>query len=297
MQLSEESLRGMERHFVGTLRVPPRRRIAPAAGPRLLWSGAGTGAARARGGDCAVDFGTAESPGTERREVAVATLGAEPLTLEIVATPPWLEADWGEGRLRAHLRCGGPAAVLALVARHDVLTATTFEDGVQLLARTMAGEEETAEIAVRLVARRDLPRGQYDFDGAMLPYPYNFGVISSTGEGVTPCVFSFASIAPPPLVVTFSDLPDWLIFKVDGHERQGPVSGPFFQRTAPFAVEIRPRWPGPAPERTELRTDMVHLTTNDGRPAFQQLELEFSGEFAAPPLRRWWSPRRPHPVS
>src|SRR5438552_18899344 len=89
-----------------------------------------------------------------------------------------------------------------------------------------------------------------------------------------PYVVTIGNRTSIPLVVTFADLPDWLTFHVDGRGRDGPIDGPFFERTAPFAVHLRPQHLGN--HRGTLR-----LRTNDPRPEMRYIELHLTACVAA----------------
>jgi len=271
MKLSEESFVGLKRHFLGVLSEPSPLWVVPAPGPRVLLAGA----ALRWNGESVVDLGTAESPGEERQTLRVVNLGTETLTLKLENPNPWLEARWFQGHGHV-LHLDGSSAELELVVDHDFLEDTVLAGSVRLLAESLDGKSRAAEIPVRFATHRTQPYGQFGFQGLPEPRVFDFGSldVKSSGQDMLPAyTLSIQNLTSVPLVVSFADLPAWLVFEVDGYQRRGPVSGRFFERTAPFQVEIRPicslQFLGT--QRSSLR-----LRTNDARPAWRDVNLEFT---------------------
>src|SRR5262249_10206253 len=198
---------------------------------------------------CVVDLGTKESPGRERRTLRVANLGVETLVLAIQDSPSWLTARWLDGGGEAvHLSPRGRGAELDLLAEHDGLEETTFLGSIPLLAETLTGEISRFEILVRLTTRQTRPFGRYHFQGLEEPRLCDFGLLdlaASGAESFPSYVLSFENMTSVPLVASFADLPDWLVFEVDGYQRRGPAAGRFFGRAAPFQGGVRPILPPP----------------------------------------------------
>jgi hypothetical protein len=274
MKLSQESLLGLKRHFLGALSEPSPFWIVPAPGPKLLLTSDGD--LRISPSAFVVDFGTVESPGEERRTLRVINLDQETLLLKVRNPNPWLTASWlgnGDGTI-AHLAAGG--SELELVAAHDCLEEKRLAGSVELLAETLGGSSLSSEIQVRLAATRPHPVGRYDFQGSAEPGPFDFGLLDPAASGPEAAVsytLSFQNLTSVPLVVSFADLPAWLVFEVDGHQRRGPAAGRFFERPAPFQAEVRP-------VRTfqflGRQSGRLRLITNDSRPDLQQVDLELS---------------------
>lgn len=287
MKLSEESFVGLKRHFLGALTEPSRLWIVPSPGPRLLFTARGV--LQRREGGCTADFGTVNSPGQETRTLRVSNLGAETITVALQRLPSWLDAHWvqpGGGEI-VHLTPGEEGAELALTVEHDFLKDTILRGSITFLSRDLSGNQCSEEIPVRMATRRALPVGLYDFHGSPEPHPHDFGVLDPTTSGPESLVsftLSIQSLTSIPLVVSFADLPAWLSFEVDGYQRRGPSRGRFFERAAPFTVEIRPIR---TPQFLGSRQDRLCLWTNDARPEFQMVDLQFSAkiESARPVLR------------
>jgi hypothetical protein len=275
MRPSSESLVGLKRHFLGILSEPSPLRVVPEPGPRLLLAGGTPWAKRG----FVVDFGTVESPGEERRGLRVINLGPEPLALRPVNANAWLDVRW----LQSEGSEVSPAAAVELevLVRHDFLADTTLAGTVQLTAAGV-GDPCLCEFAVHLSTRRTRPLGRYEFGGSAEPLPFDFGrlEVSARGAVAAPAyTVSVQNLTTPPVIVSCADLPDWLVFEVEGHQRRGPAAGRFFERAAPFQAEIRPqvdaRFSGP-------RRGSLVLHTNDSRAAWQQVVLELSAEIGWP---------------
>lgn len=281
MNFSHEAFVGLKRHFLGALTEPPRLWVVPAQGPRLLFTARGALRQSERG--CIVDFGTTESPGKELRTVRVSNLGPETITVALQELPPWLAARWlqaGDGEV-VHLTPGEEGAELELTAEHDFLKDTTLDGSLRLLARDLSGNQCSEDLHVRLATRRTRPLGHYDFQGSPEPCPYDFGALDPTASGpeaLASYTLSFQNLTSVPLVVSFAELPAWLTFEVDGYQRRGPARGRFFERAAPFQVEIRPIR---TPQFLGPQQDRLCLWTNDSRPAFQMVDLLFSARIEA----------------
>lgn len=270
MLASPESLNALKRHFLGALSEPLPLPLGPEPGPRLLLAG-GTPWGR-RG--FFIDFGRVETPGEERQTLRVVNSGPEPLELRAVASTLWMEARWSGGEGDAVLEPSA-GAELELIARHDLFADTTLVGAIQLVATAGVEDSILARFAVRLDARRAQPVGRYEFQGQSEPAPFDFGPLAPTAIGAIPHSYSVSiqNQTEIPLIVSCADLPDWLVFAVDGHQRSGPVAGRFFERAAPFQMEIRPQVGAPVsgPRRSRL---VLH--TNDSRPAWQRIELQLS---------------------
>lgn len=281
MKFSHEAFVGLKRHFLGALTEPPRLWVVPVPGPRLLFTARGVLRQSERG--CVVDFGTAESPGTELRTLRVSNLGEETITVALQELPPWLAARWlqpGDGEV-VHLTPGEEGAELEITVEHDFLKDTTLDGSIRLLARDLSGNQGSEELQVRLATRRTRPVGLFDFQGSPEPLPHDFGVLDPTASGpetLTSYTLSFQNLTSVHLVVSFADLPAWLTFEVDGYQRRGPAKGRFFERAAPFQVEIRPIR---TPQFLGFQQGRLCLWTNDTRPAFQMVDLRFSARIEA----------------
>jgi hypothetical protein len=258
MNVPVESIRALERHFVGALSLPPRLWLDAAPLSHLVVTGGA--ALRAAGDGCSVDFGTVESPGTERQVVRFGG-DSEPLAVEVVGAPPWLAARLVN------------AATLELTATHDVLETTHFSAVVAIAIRDAAGGEQRAELLVRMIARRTHPLGSFDFHGSMQPRGLDFGVFDPLAPTGASYELSIGNRTSVPLTVAFSDLPAWLTFHVDGHLRVGPAPGRFFERAAPFKISIRPH---PTTELIGAHAGTLRLETNDPRAELRAAGIRFA---------------------
>jgi hypothetical protein len=273
MNLSRDSVLALQRHFLGALRAPARTWLEPVLSPRLVFLG---GAIRSG----VLDLGSVSSPGAERTRIRVCNRGAEQIDVRLSDAPAWLTARWisAEGDT-VHIDGGGPGAVLELLVVHD--TEQEFHGALQF---TFANHIE--ELPVHMLARRSHPIAQFDFNGSPEPRPFDFG------GGEQAYGLSVVNASSIPLVVTIADLPAGLTFEVDGRHRNGPIAGPFFERTAPFAVKLRLQLFGGS-------GGVVRLHTNDPRPEMQDIALRFTASNVSPEARvplslpRTTSPVRP----
>lgn len=269
MTLTRESILALERHFVGALTAPSRTWLEPLPQQPLVFTGA---ALRFDGEVPALDLGTVSSPGEERHIVRVCNRGAERAGVAI-EPPAWLLASWIDRDDETISLATGEAASVEVILPHDA--EREFQGALQF----RVGDRSEA-LAVRMIARRTHPIAQFDFNGAEHARRFDFG------SSEAPYVLSVANKTSVPLVVRFADLPDWLTFEVDGRSRGGPIEGPFFERTAPFTIRLRPQHVGP-------HDGVVRMRTNDPRPELQDVELPFAAfVLAAKPLVRAKTPER-----
>jgi len=270
MTLSRDSIFALQRHFLGALSAPSRTWLEPLPSQPLVFIG---DAIHSRGDGCVVDLGSVSSPGEERRLVRVCNRGAEHADVRIAAPPAWLMATWLERDGDTVSLASGESATLELILPHDA--EREFRGAVQLQIG-----DRMEELRVQMTARRTHPIARFDFNGSPVASRFDFGA------GDRPYTLSVANATSIPLVVTFADLPDWLTFKVDGQSRSGPIEGAFFQRAAPFAVELRPRNLG-------VHEGGLRIRTNDPRPELQAMELQFAAcVLAATPCVRVTPPDR-----
>lgn len=270
MNLSRDSILALQRHFLGALSVPSRTWLEPLPIQPLVVAGA---ALRSQSDGCVIDFGSVSSPGEERCLVQVGNRGLERVDVRLGAPPAWLLASWVDAGGDTVSLATGESASLELIIPHDVEREFAGD-----LRFHIADREEG--LGVRMVARRTHPIAQIDFNGAQIPRPFDFG----TDDG--PYVLTIANRTSIPLVVSFADLPDWLTFHVEGRSRGGPAPGPFFERSAPFAVELRPQHLG-------LHSGVLRMRTNDPRPEMRDIELHLAAcVVAAKPCLRAVPPPR-----
>jgi hypothetical protein len=271
MSLSLDSVRALERHFVGTLTLPSRLWLDAVPLSHLVVTGGE--ALRSAGDSCALDLGIVDSPGTERQIVRIASGQPEAVDMKLREVAPWLAARWLHGAGNTVRVESGAAAEIEIVAAHDVLKQTDFAGTVSIGIRGGAEIEQHEELLVRMTARRTHALGAFDFHGSPQPRGLDFGVVDPLAASTTSYDLAFDSLTSVPLTVAFADLPAWLTFDVDDHRRPGPASGRFFERTAPFKVSIRPR----------LTTDLIgvhrgslRLETNDPRPELRSIDIRFA---------------------
>ena len=272
MNLSRDSVHALQRHFLGALRAPARTWLEPMPSPPLVFAGTAI---------CSgvLDLGTVSSPGAERCRVRVRNRCAEPVTVRLGDAPSWLAVRWlhvdGDTVTIAN---GDAAATLEVLIVHDA--EREFHGALQF----MMGQH-IQELRVRMLAKRSHPIAILSFNGSTVPRPFDFG------SGERPYELSVANGSSIPLVVTIVDLPAGLTFEVDGRHRTGPIPGPFFERTAPFAVKLRLQLFG------GTEGGVVHLHTNDPRPEMQDIALRFApSAVAEKPLVPLSQPRSVHRV-
>ncbi|HEX7681811.1 MAG TPA: hypothetical protein VF713_27070, partial [Thermoanaerobaculia bacterium] len=271
MTISPESVRALERHFVGTLSLPSRLWLDCV--PLLHVVVTGSAALCGAGDGCAIDLGTVESPGAERQVVRIAGARPEVVEMKLGGVAPWLTARWLQvagDAIRVESRAG---AELELTATHDVLKKTDFAGVVGISIRDAAGDEWHEELPVLMTARRTQPLGEFNFHGTPQPRGFDFGTVDPLALAIPPYELSFDSLTSVPLTVVFADLPAWLTFEVGVHRRTGPTPGRFFERDAPFTVAIRPRQ---TPDLIGAYQGSLHLETNDPRLALRSIDIRFS---------------------
>jgi hypothetical protein len=258
MNVSRDSILALQRHFLGALSAPSNTGLEPLSVQPLVFSG---DAIRADPTGCAVDFGTVASPGEERRLVRIGNRGPECLVVRLGKPPAWLMARWEDADDDSVSIAAGACTTLALAVPHDAereFTGTLiFQVG-----------DRVEELRVRMTARRSHPIAEIDFNGSPSPRRFDFGMRDH------PYVLTIGNRTSIPLVVTFADLPDCLTFHVDGQSRGGPIDGVFFERKAPFAVQLRPQHLG-------AHEGILRLRTNDPRSEMRNIELHFTACLAA----------------
>jgi hypothetical protein len=188
--------------------------------------------------------------------------GMKRVDVRLTDLPLWLAARWlGVPGDTVSLASGEAGATLEVRVSHD-------SEGDFRGVLGFAVADRVVELSVRMTARRSDPVAHFSFNGAVMPAPFDFG------DDGRPYELSIANATSVPLVVTFSDLPPFLAFEVDGRHRNGPIDGPFFERIAPFVVSLRPRLFG-------SHDGSLRLRTNDPRPQWQDIELQFTSSFVA----------------
>lgn len=260
---TRDSMRAMERHFFGALVAPARTWLDELADAHLAFSGT---VVRATREGCAFDFGRVESPAEERRTVRVFNPGWEDAVVRLAEHPAWLSLRWtGTGGDAVPIPARSAGVPLQLTIEHD---ADAELRGTIRFAVERRGMESDEAVTVRIVARHSRPIAQLDFNGSPVPRAFDFGKTDK------PYVLSIGNRSAVPLIVRFADLPAWLVFEVDGRRRGGPVAGRFFERAAPFTVQLRPQFLG--------RQDAVlRIETNDPRRELQTIELPLSANVVA----------------
>jgi hypothetical protein len=252
MTLSRDSIFALQRHFLGALSAPSRTWLEPLPSQPLVFIG---DAMRAHSDGCVVDFGSVSSPGEERRLVRVCNRGADQADVRLAEPPAWLIATWLERDGDTASLASGESATLELVVPHDA--EREFRGTLRFHIA-----DRIEDLRVQMTARRWHPVAQFDFNGSPVPVRFDFGVDDR------PYALSVANATSIPLVVTFADLPDWLTFEAGGQRRSGP-EGAFFERSAPFALQLRPHKLG-------VHTGVLRVRTNDPRPELQAIELQFA---------------------
>ena len=271
MNISPDSVRALERHFVGTLSLPSRLWLDSVPLSQVVVTA--SDALRSVASGCALDLGTVESPGTERQVVRIASGRPEVVGMTLGTVVPWFTARWlqADGKdIRVESRAG---AELEITATHDVLKETDFAGVAGISIRDAAGDEWHEELPVRMMARRTQPLGEFSFHGSPQPRGFDFGTVDPLDPASPSYDLSVDSLASAPLIVAFADLPAWLTFEVGVHQRVGPAAGRFFERAAPFRISIRPR------QTTDLigsHRGSLHLETNDPRPALRSIDIRFA---------------------
>jgi hypothetical protein len=253
MNLSRDSIFALQRHFLGALSAPSRTWLEPLPSQPLIFIG---DALRALSDGCVVDFGSVSSPGEERRLVRVCNRGAEQADVRLDEPPAWLMAAWLDRDGDTASLAGGESATLELIVPHDA--ERDFRGTLRFHIF-----DRVEELHVQMTARRSHPVAQFDFNGSRVPALFDFGIDDR------PYSLTVANAASIPLVVSFIDLPDWLTFTVDGQSRSGAIEGAFFERAAPFAVELRPHKLG-------VHRGVLRIRTNDPRPELQAIELDLA---------------------
>ncbi|HEY6141053.1 MAG TPA: hypothetical protein VI670_25125 [Thermoanaerobaculia bacterium] len=260
MTFDADSIFRLKRHFIGALSVAWRVRLDAAPSPRVLLTSGG-GVLRGIASGCAVDFGTAASPGRERRTLRLAGLDSNVEAVAVAETPPWLVATWSAS-----------TSEVELVAEHDAAVVTNLRGDLRFLLTLAGGQTREEKLAVRLIARPTQALGRYNFYGHPRPQPVDFGVVDPADAAAVREIV-VEPLTSVPLIVSFHDLPAWLTFACDGEERRGPIAGRFFERPAPFRAALRPIASRPTlgPQRGAMR-----IRTNDGDPFFHDVALELS---------------------
>lgn len=268
MNVSREAMLALERHFVGALSAPVRTWLEPVPASQLAFAGSVT---RSQAGECVADFGTVESPGRESRLVRVMNRGAHTVQVNIGECPRWLAVRWRDADDDiVPIVAGTAGATLELTAAHD------SEDEFQGRIRFLVSDEgmpRIDELLVRMTTRRAYPIAQFDFNGSPVPRPFDLG------NGARPYRLTVSNNSSVPLIVRVSDLPEWLTFEVGGQRRNGPLAGAFFERRAPFTIQLWARAVGP-------QQGVIRLETNDPRPRCRSIVLQLSAhvERLAPQL-------------
>ena len=258
MIITRESMLALQRHFLGALSAPARTWLEPLPVPPLAFA---SSALRVSSGALVLDLGTVSSPGTERALVRVCNRAPETLDVALDSVPSWARVRWLAGSREAMSIDGGGMATLEVVITHDDESA--FDGTLRFRA-----DDRIEELPIRMIARRSHPIARFDFNGSPVPRSFDFGYGDHAYD------LTAANATSIPLAVSFADLPSWLTFEVDGRGRNGPISGPFFERTAPFAVRLRPRLPG-------RHEGTLHVETNDPRPELRSIDLRFVACVAA----------------
>ncbi|HEV8435375.1 MAG TPA: hypothetical protein VGR95_18345 [Thermoanaerobaculia bacterium] len=263
MNLSREAMLALERHFVGALSAPARTWLEPAPVSGLAFAGS---ILRSHAGECEIDFATVESPGRECRLVRVGNRGAHPVLVRIGESPAWLVARWHDVAYDVLSIAPGSVETMELIAEHD--SESRFQGCIRF-AVTDEGGPRIEELPVRMTTRRAYPVAHLDFNGSPVPRPFDLG------NGVHPYRLGVTNSSSVPLIVRFSDLPAWLTFEIGGQRRQGPIPGPFFERRAPFTVQLWARPEG-------RQHDVLLIQSNDPRPQYRSIALQLSAYGGVP---------------
>lgn len=250
MNVPHETVLAVQRHFLGTLRAPVKNWLEVDGATRLVLIGEGL---RAESDECILDFGIVDVQSPARRTVRVLTEAGESVEVDAATLPSWAECETSTNAITVKTRCNDEGH---------------HRGAIRLVISGRHGEREET-LQLRVVSRKQHPVAAFDFDGSPEPHAFDFG---DHGHAVTIGVHNDSAV---PLTVSFSDLPYWLTFEIEGSRRAGPLQGRFFERKAPFTVAIRPHFLG-------RHRGVMRLQTNDPRPELQDIELNFSGSMADP---------------
>lgn len=274
MKISPESFAALKRHFLGTLRLPPRAWLERTPAPAIAIVSSGyTGIIGER---CLVDFGTVSSPKTDERTIRIVNYGLLPVSIAIAEAPPWLRVALHRESIAA-----GQATTVALWLVHDVVHETRRRGSLVLTFMEPGRPIHMERIAVHFIARPARPTGIWSFNGAPAPAEFDFGSIGDRGGShATTYTLTAGNATAAELEVAIADLPAWLTVSIGGHQRRGPIRGRFFDRAAPFEIQLTPT--SDAETFGEQQAVML-VRTNDARQAFRGFELRFRATFARRP--------------
>jgi hypothetical protein len=255
MNLSRDSALALQRHYVGALSQAATTWLESLPANRVAFAG---GAIRTDGESCVLDFGVVDTPNGERRAVRIFQPGPQPISIRVSEVPAWIVADWSD-------ETNASILIVRITADHEGERC----DDLTLRVRDERGVR-FEKLRLRVVGRPRQPFADITFNGDAAAEPFAF----DGDRGVY--TIAVANRNSVPLVVTFSDLPEWLELTVDGCSRRGPIAGAFFERKASFTAYLRPRLLG-------RHEGSVRMQTNDRRPELRDVLLRFSADIA--PLR------------
>ncbi|NIM12931.1 MAG: hypothetical protein GTO45_12460 [Candidatus Aminicenantes bacterium] len=271
---SKEHISELTRIFLGELQQPQTSWILPVKEPFIDIYGEGVTPIDDM---FSLDFGSVSAMDTAHRAVFISNLTQQSLMLWIEEEGGCISAQFGNNCSEVTLNNGGEAVRLDLFFNSNTITEVTINESVTIMSEMVeSGSRKKFTLQVKIRTLVAFPYMELDFNGLKHPAPHDFGIIDPTERDVIkyePCKIYVKNVGKKDLICSFAKVPGWLNVGADDQALTNPAQeisvGPDMQVLVTFKPLASMDFFGP-------QNNQVQLITNDIRPSFQNINLEFS---------------------
>jgi hypothetical protein len=271
---SKEHISELTRIFLGELQQPQTSWILPVEEPFIDIHGEGLSKEK---DNYLLDFGSVSAMETAQKPVFISNLTQQPLMLWIDEEGNCISAQFENNCSEVTLDNGGEAVRLDLFFNSNTITEVTINESVTIMSEIVeSGSRKKFTLQIKIRTLVAFPYMELDFNGLNHPVPHNFGIIDPTERDAIkyePCRIYIKNVGKKDLICSLKKVPGWLNVEVDGQALTNPAQeisvGPDMQTIVSFKPLASMDFFGP-------QHNQVQLITNDIRPSFQNINLEFS---------------------
>jgi hypothetical protein len=273
-----EDLLELKEIFVGgELQRPQKSRIIPVLEPFLDISGPGVTPGNE---GFKLDFGSVSPLDIKQKSVFVANLTQQPVMVWVketeTGTREGISAQWQNNSSEILLNPSGGTAELQVNFNGSIVKDQFIDKSIVLVAEMESGVTKEFSLQVRIHTYINFPYGEFDFNGTKRPIPHDFGTIDpirKDSTAVNRYRLAIKNVGKEKLTFSLQQLPKWLMVEVDELAVDNPAEE--------FDVEVDMDtivnfYPLPSMDFLGNQSSDIRLESNDIRPAYRNIDLQFS---------------------